>query len=231
MDAVPDSTGALGFMAQSAAHYSDLFPSVHLEYGFGGALSHGFVVAWQTLTDYVRSLRFLFTKSGASQVGSLVTFGSIFDAGWDWEVFWRNTAFFSLILAFMNLLPIPALDGGHVMFTLYELAGVVTNLVAGLGGGLLQKVNRDTLHCAIKASYAKVDGNERPIRKETKGKTSKRPMKGFQKISFDDTGAATAQAPSGRRSPPCGLAAHGNDPSRRWTRPAHARTAPGQNCH
>jgi regulator of sigma E protease len=121
LDAVPDSTGALGFMAHSAAHYSDLFPSVHLEYGFGGALSHGFVVAWQTLTDYVRSLRFLFTKSGASQVGSLVTFGSIFDAGWDWEVFWRNTAFFSLILAFMNLLPIPALDGGHVMFTLYEM--------------------------------------------------------------------------------------------------------------
>ena len=54
-------------------------------------------------------------------MGSLVTFGSIFDAGWDWEIFWRNTAFFSLVLAFMNLLPIPALDGGHVMFTLYEM--------------------------------------------------------------------------------------------------------------
>ena len=66
-------------------------------------------------------MRFLFTKSGASQMGSLVTFGSIFDAGWNWEIFWRNTAFFSLILAFMNLLPIPALDGGHVMFTLYEM--------------------------------------------------------------------------------------------------------------
>ena len=47
--------------------------------------------------------------------------GSIFDAGWDWEIFWRNTAFFSLILAFMNLLPIPALDGGHVVFLLYEM--------------------------------------------------------------------------------------------------------------
>jgi regulator of sigma E protease len=73
------------------------------------------------LEEYVLSMRFLFSKSGASQVGSLVTFGSIFDAGWDWEVFWRNTAFFSLILAFMNLLPIPALDGGHVMFLLYEM--------------------------------------------------------------------------------------------------------------
>lgn len=121
LDAVPDSLGALGFMAHSAAQYADMFPTEHIEYGLGSALTHGFVVAWQTLEDYVRSLRFLFTKSGASQVGSLVTFGSIFDGGWDWEIFWRNTAFFSLILAFMNLLPIPALDGGHVMFTLYEM--------------------------------------------------------------------------------------------------------------
>ena len=93
----------------------------HLEYGLGTSIGAGFTTAKETLQDYVRSMRFLFTKSGASQVGSLVTFGSIFDGGWDWEVFWRNTAFFSLILAFMNLLPIPALDGGHVMFTLYEM--------------------------------------------------------------------------------------------------------------
>ena len=68
----------------------------------GEALTNGFSLAWTTLEEYVLSMRFLFSKSGASQVGSLVTFGSIFDAGWDWEVFWRNTAFFSLILAFMN---------------------------------------------------------------------------------------------------------------------------------
>ena len=98
-----------------------MFPTTHLEYGVFSSIGAGFTTAKETLADYVRSMRFLFTKSGASQVGSLVTFGSIFDAGWDWEVFWRNTAFFSLILAFMNLLPIPALDGGHVMFTLYEM--------------------------------------------------------------------------------------------------------------
>ena len=87
----------------------------------GEALVSGFALAWTTLEEYVLSMRFLFSRSGASQVGSLVTFGSIFDAGWNWEIFWRNTAFFSLILAFMNLLPIPALDGGHVVFLLYEM--------------------------------------------------------------------------------------------------------------
>jgi len=121
LDAVPDSTGSMGFAVHPASHYADMFPMEQLTYGVGSAITHGFTTARETLQDYVRSMRFLFTKSGASQVGSLVTFGSIFDAGWDWEVFWRNTAFFSLILAFMNLLPIPALDGGHVMFTLYEM--------------------------------------------------------------------------------------------------------------
>ena len=121
IDAVPDSAGSLGFYALPAAHYAEMFPTTHLEYGVFSSIGAGFTTAKETLSDYVRSMRFLFTKSGASQVGSLVTFGSIFDAGWDWEVFWRNTAFFSLILAFMNLLPIPALDGGHVMFTLYEM--------------------------------------------------------------------------------------------------------------
>jgi regulator of sigma E protease len=91
------------------------------EFGLGSALTSGFSLASTTLREYVLSMRFLFSKAGASQVGSLVTFGSIFDAGWDWEIFWRNTAFFSLILAFMNLLPIPALDGGHVVFLLYEM--------------------------------------------------------------------------------------------------------------
>lgn len=121
LDAVPDSLGSLGFMVHPAAHYEGMFETTYLDYGPLSAISAGYSTASETLKDYVRSMRFLFTKSGASQMGSLVTFGSIFDAGWDWEIFWRNTAFFSLILAFMNLLPIPALDGGHVMFTLYEM--------------------------------------------------------------------------------------------------------------
>ncbi len=90
-------------------------------YGIGSAFVNGFRVAKETLEGYVLSLRFLFSKAGASQIGSFITIGSIFDAGWDWEVFWRTTAFLSIILAFMNLLPIPALDGGHVVFLLYEM--------------------------------------------------------------------------------------------------------------
>ena len=120
-DAVPDSLGSLGFEVHSLAQYTDMFARTQLEYGMFSAIGAGFSTASRTLQDYVRSMRFLFTKSGASQVGSLVTFGSIFDGGWNWEIFRRNTAFFSLILAFMNLLPIPALDGGHVMFLLYEM--------------------------------------------------------------------------------------------------------------
>lgn len=90
-------------------------------FGVGAAVVNGFRVAKETLQGYVLSLRFLFSKSGATQIGSFITIGSIFDAGWDWEVFWRTTAFLSIILAFMNLLPIPALDGGHVAFLLYEI--------------------------------------------------------------------------------------------------------------
>lgn len=115
-----DSTGAFGFLNTLPADLPE-FEFTHRQYAFADGITSGFSLAWSTLQDYVLSMRFLFSKSGASQVGSLVTFGSIFDAGWDWEVFWRNTAFFSLILAFMNLLPIPALDGGHVAFLLYEM--------------------------------------------------------------------------------------------------------------
>ena len=63
----------------------------------------------------------MFTKAGASQLGGFGTIGKIFPATWDWQRFWETTALLSIILAFMNLLPIPALDGGHVMFVLYEM--------------------------------------------------------------------------------------------------------------
>ncbi len=115
-----DSAGELGFTQVSPFEMGE-FALEDRKFGLGSALTSGFSLASTTLREYVLSMRFLFSKAGASQVGSLVTFGSIFDAGWDWEIFWRNTAFFSLILAFMNLLPIPALDGGHVVFLLYEM--------------------------------------------------------------------------------------------------------------
>jgi regulator of sigma E protease len=118
--ATTDSTGALGFLNRDPSEMPE-FATEHKAFGAGEALVSGFSLAASTLQEYVLSLRFLFSSAGATQVGSLVTFGSIFAPTWDWELFWRNTAFFSLILAFMNLLPIPALDGGHVAFLLYEM--------------------------------------------------------------------------------------------------------------
>lgn len=97
------------------------FKFVEIEYSFGEAITSGFSIAKETLQNYVLSLRFIFSKKGVQEVGSFVTLGSIFSPEWDWEVFWKNTAFLSLILAFMNILPIPALDGGHIMFLIYEI--------------------------------------------------------------------------------------------------------------
>ena len=92
-----------------------------LEYGFFESISVGFDYGYWTLYDYVSQFQFVFTKAGASQLGGFGTIGKIFPAAWDWQRFWETTALLSIILAFMNLLPIPALDGGHVMFVLYEI--------------------------------------------------------------------------------------------------------------
>jgi regulator of sigma E protease len=116
-----DTAGHIGFVFANPASFTDNFVQEEIKYSLGEAIVGGFFLAGSTLQDYALSLRFLASKAGASQVGSLITFGSIFDGEWDWLVFWRNTAFLSLILAFMNLLPIPALDGGHVVFLLYEI--------------------------------------------------------------------------------------------------------------
>ena len=115
-----DANGRIGF-APILPGDSEDFNYQHRSYSFGEAIPAGFKEAKEVLHGYILGMRFLFSKSGAQQVGSFLTIGSIFDAGWDWLVFWRTTAFLSLILAFMNILPIPALDGGHVVFLLYEM--------------------------------------------------------------------------------------------------------------
>ena len=73
------------------------------------------------LTSYVASLKYLFTKEGAQSVGGFVAIAKIFPSQWNWQAFWEMSAFLSIMLGFMNILPIPALDGGHVMFLLYEV--------------------------------------------------------------------------------------------------------------
>lgn len=93
----------------------------HLEYGLGESIVAGFGYGYNILKDYVKQFKYVFTKKGATQVGGFGAIGSLFPSTWDWLSFWQTTALISIILAFMNVLPIPALDGGHVMFLLFEM--------------------------------------------------------------------------------------------------------------
>lgn len=93
----------------------------HRKYSFAESIEPGFSKAYWTLKDYMGQFKYVFTKKGATQLGGFITIGSIFPSTWDWRSFWSITALLSIMLGFMNLLPIPALDGGHVVFTLYEI--------------------------------------------------------------------------------------------------------------
>jgi regulator of sigma E protease len=92
-------------------------------FSFFEALPAGFKLAGQQLSFYIKQFKLIFDfKTGAYKgLGGFGTIGGLFPKAWSWEAFWEITAFLSLILAFMNVLPIPALDGGHVMFLLYEM--------------------------------------------------------------------------------------------------------------
>ena len=94
---------------------------VHRDLTLTESIAEGFDYGYWTLYDYVSQFQFVFTKQGASQLGGFGTIGGLFPAQWDWRNFWSTTALISIILAFMNILPIPALDGGHVMFLCYEM--------------------------------------------------------------------------------------------------------------
>ena len=92
-----------------------------INYSIDESIVEGIRYGYWTLYDYVAQFKFVFTKQGASQLGGFGTIGSLFPGTWDWQAFWHTTALISIILAFMNVLPIPALDGGHVMFLVYEM--------------------------------------------------------------------------------------------------------------
>ena len=93
------------------------------KYTFLEAIPAGLVKAMEMLRSYLRGLKRMFDfKSGAHKaIGGFGAIGSLFPPVWDWQIFWSLTAFLSLMLAFLNILPIPALDGGHVAFLLYEI--------------------------------------------------------------------------------------------------------------
>ena len=108
----------LGFYVKSLAGLYE--PYTH-EYGFLESIPAGIKYGWNVLAGYVGDMKYVFTADGAKSLGGFGAIGSLFPPMWDWYLFWKMTAFLSIILAFMNILPIPALDGGHVLFLIYEM--------------------------------------------------------------------------------------------------------------
>ena len=111
-----DTTGRLGVLLAQ--------PEVSTkEYGFWSAIPAGFTKTFSTIGGYIKDLKLVFTPSTEAykSVGSFISIGQIFPATWDWFRFMNILALLSIMLGVMNLLPIPALDGGHIVFTLYEI--------------------------------------------------------------------------------------------------------------
>ena len=97
------------------------FEYEHTSYTFLQAVPAGIRQGWGVLVNYVKQFRLVFTKEGAQSVGGFYAIGSLFPSAWSWYAFWNMTAFLNIILAFMNFLPIPALDGGYILFILVEM--------------------------------------------------------------------------------------------------------------
>ena len=108
----------VGFFVKS---FAALYKPVTKEYGFFESFPAGIKYGWNVLAGYVGDMKYIFTADGAKSLGGFGAIGSLFPPMWDWYMFWKMTAFLSIILAFMNILPIPALDGGHVLFLIYEM--------------------------------------------------------------------------------------------------------------
>lgn len=113
-----DSVGLLGFYPKAIGSFYDI---ITVNYGFLESFPAGIKRGIQELKDYVAQFKYVFTKEGATSIGGFAAMGQLFPPVWDWYSFWIMTAFLSVILAFMNIIPIPGLDGGHVLFLLYEM--------------------------------------------------------------------------------------------------------------
>ena len=114
---IPGEDQKLGVYPSS----KDFITVSHKDYSFSESITPGFSKAYWTLKDYMGQFKYVFTKKGATSLGGFIAIGNIFPPSWDWQAFWSITALLSIMLGFMNLLPIPALDGGHVVFTLFEI--------------------------------------------------------------------------------------------------------------
>lgn len=118
LNAHPTPEGKLGFQFKPI---TEVYEVETINYGLLGSIPKGINDGVTQLTTYVSSLKYIFTKEGAQSVGGFAAIGNMFPEKWSWLSFWEITAFLSVILAFMNVLPIPALDGGHIVFALWEV--------------------------------------------------------------------------------------------------------------
>ncbi len=119
---VPVPEGGLIGVAP-VANLSKYFDIKEKDYSFAEAIPAGISKTWYGIGDYFKQLKLIFSPEVKAweSVGGFVTIGNLFPATWHWEAFWTLTAFLSIMLAILNVLPIPALDGGHVMFLMYEI--------------------------------------------------------------------------------------------------------------
>lgn len=118
LPATPSEAGTLGFQL---TQLTDVYPCHTVAYTLLGAIPRGWHLGVDYLTGYASSMKQVFSRRGAQSLGGFGTLGSLFPERWNWYTFWSLTAFLSIALAFMNILPIPALDGGHVLFLLIEM--------------------------------------------------------------------------------------------------------------
>lgn len=118
VDVSINDAGKIGIQMLSPA---EIFDIEEVHYSFLSAIPRGWEIGTDRLASYVSSLKLVFSKEGAQSVGGFGTLGSLFPDSWNWYTFWQITAFLSVILAFMNIIPIPGLDGGYILFLLIEL--------------------------------------------------------------------------------------------------------------
>jgi regulator of sigma E protease len=123
IDTLPISVPESGVLGFALAGVQEFFELNKISYGFFESIPAGISRGVQTFKDYLKQLKLIFSPQTKAykEVGSFITIGKIFPSQWDWYSFWNLTAFLSIILGILNVLPIPALDGGHVMFLLYEI--------------------------------------------------------------------------------------------------------------
>jgi regulator of sigma E protease len=119
----PIEVSASGTIGVETKNFNSYFNLKKKQYSFWEAIPAGTVKTYKGVESYLKQLKLLFSSEvkAYESVGGFITIGSIFPSTWDWQAFWGLTAFLSIMLAILNVLPIPALDGGHVMFLLYEI--------------------------------------------------------------------------------------------------------------